>query len=134
MVRPHKFALACRPQCDPALRCGATRARYYGLLSSFSRELSRILVIRGGAIGDFILTLPALKALRDANPRAHIEILGYEHIAALAKNRFYAQNVRSIEYAALSTFFARNPTLPDDLARYFSSFDLIISYLYDPDE
>src|SRR5437016_5964136 len=96
--------------------------------------MNRILVIRGGAIGDFILTLPALKALRDANPHAHIEILGYKHIAALAENRFYARAVRSIEYGPLSSFFARNSELPDDLARYFASFDLIITYLYDPDE
>jgi heptosyltransferase-2 len=95
--------------------------------------MNRILVIRGGAIGDFILTLPALKALRDASPRAHIEILGYKHIAALAKNRFYAQAVRSIEYGSLSSFFARNSELPAELANYFASFDLIISYLYDPD-
>jgi heptosyltransferase-3 len=95
--------------------------------------MNRILVIRGGAIGDFILTLPALKALRDAWPHAQIEILGYKHIAALAENRFYAQAVRSIEYAALSSFFARNSELPAELANYFASFDLIVSYLYDPD-
>jgi heptosyltransferase-2 len=95
--------------------------------------MNRILVIRGGAIGDFILTLPALKALRDAYPHAHIEILGYKHIAALAENRFYAQAVRSIEYAPLSSFFARNSELPAELANYFASFDLTISYLYDPD-
>jgi len=63
-----------------------------------SRSMNRILMIRGGAIGDFILTLPALKALREARLRAHIEILGYKHIAVLAENRFYAQAVRSIEY------------------------------------
>jgi ADP-heptose:LPS heptosyltransferase len=95
--------------------------------------MDRILVIRGGAIGDFILTLPALKALRDSMPHAHIEILGYKHIAVLAENRFYAQAVRSIEYAPLAKFFASNPELPADLADYFASFDLIISYLYDPD-
>ena len=95
--------------------------------------MNRILVIRGGAIGDFILTLPALKALRDAHPQAWIEVLGYKHIAALAENRFYAQAVRSIEYAPLSSFFARNSELPAELANYFASFDLIISYLYDPD-
>ena len=95
--------------------------------------MNRILVIRGGAIGDFILTLPALKALRDAWPRAHIEILGYKHIAVLVENRFYAQAVRSIEYGPLSRFFARNSELPTELANYFASFDLIISYLYDPD-
>ena len=95
--------------------------------------MDRILVIRGGAIGDFILTLPALKALRDSNPGARIEILGYKHIAALAENRFYAEAVRSIEYGGLSSFFARGAVLPDDLRDYFCSFDLILSYLYDPD-
>jgi len=95
--------------------------------------MNRVLVIRGGAIGDFILTLPSLKALRDAYPFAHIEILGYKHIAALAENRFYAQAVRSIEYGPLASFFAKNSELPAELARYFASFDLIISYLYDPD-
>jgi heptosyltransferase-3 len=95
--------------------------------------MKRILVIRGGAIGDFILTLPALKALRDAWPQAHIEILGYKHIAVLAENRFYANAARSIEYGPLAAFFASNSDLPSDLASYFGSFDLIISYLYDPD-
>jgi len=96
--------------------------------------MKRILVIRGGAIGDFILTLPAMKALRTACPDAHVEILGHKHIAALAENRFYAQGVRSIEYGPLSSFFADNSELTTDLARYFASFDLIISYLYDPDQ
>src|SRR5437667_10510787 len=95
--------------------------------------MNRILVIRGGAIGDFILTLPALKALRDACPHAQIEILGYKHIAVLAEDRFYAQAVRSIEYGPLSSFFAKNSELPAELANYFASFDSIISYLYDPD-
>lgn len=95
--------------------------------------MERILVIRGGAIGDFILTLPALKALRDARPDAHIEILGYKHIAVLAENRFYAQTVRSIEYGPLARFFADKSELPAELADYFARFDFIISYLYDPD-
>jgi heptosyltransferase-2 len=96
--------------------------------------MKRILVIRGGAIGDFILTLPAMKALREAYPDAHVEILGYKQIAALAENRFYAQGVRSIEYGPLSGFFAGNSELAADLAGYFASFDLIISYLFDPDQ
>jgi len=96
--------------------------------------MNRILVIRGGAIGDFILTLPALKALRDARPQAHLEILGYKHIAVLAEKRFYAQAVQSIEYGLLARFFARNSELPSEMADYFASFDLIVSYLYDPDQ
>jgi heptosyltransferase III len=95
--------------------------------------LKRILVIRGGAIGDFILTLPALNALREAYPSAHIEILGHKHIATLAENRFYAQRVQSIEAARLSRFFAQDAELPTELAKHFAGFDLIITYLYDPD-
>jgi len=96
--------------------------------------MDRILVVRGGAIGDFLLTLPALKALREARPDSHIEILGYKHIAEVVENRFYAQAVRSIEYGPLAHFFAKNSELPAELARYFRSFDLIVSYLYDPDQ
>src|SRR5215813_4895722 len=90
----------------------------------YSKRMERILVIRGGAIGDFILTLPALKALRDARPDAHIEILGYKHITAIAENRFYAQTVRSIEYGPLARFFADKLELPTELADYFARFDL----------
>ena len=96
--------------------------------------MNRILVIRGGAIGDFLLTLPALKLLRDAFPSAHLEILGYKHIIALAENRGYADSVRSIDYAPLASFFSRDGELPAELAKYFRSFQQIISYLFDPDE
>jgi len=77
--------------------------------------------------------LPAFKALRAAHPKAGIEILGYPHIAAIADRRFYADAIRSIEYAALSRFFARGAELPSELCAYFAGFDLILSYLYDPD-
>ena len=95
--------------------------------------MNRILVIRGGAIGDFVLTLPAIKLLRDRFPRAHIEILGYKHIIALAEKRFYADAIRSIESGPLATFFAKDAALPAELTEYFGSFDLIVSYLFDPD-
>lgn len=95
--------------------------------------MNRILIIRGGAIGDFILTLPAIKALRNAYPQATVEILGYKHIAALAERRFYADAVRSIEYGPLSGFFAKEAKLDQELREYFRSFDLVISYLFDPD-
>jgi heptosyltransferase-2 len=96
--------------------------------------MNRILVIRGGAIGDFVLTLPAIKLLRDRFQNAHLEILGYKHIAALAEKRFYADAVRSIESASLAKFFAKGSLLPPDLLDYFGGFDLILSYLYDPDK
>src|SRR5207302_7952546 len=74
------------------------------------------------------------KALRAAYPKAELEILGYKQIATLAENRFYAQRVRSIEAGELSRFFAKDADLPAELVQYFGLFDLIISYLFDPDE
>ena len=94
----------------------------------------RILVIRGGAIGDFILTLPAIAALRHQFPQAHLEVLGYPHIAQLAVAGGLADRVQPIEARGLAGFFARGGTLEPDLMDYFSEFDLVISYLYDPDE
>lgn len=95
--------------------------------------MNRVLVIRGGAIGDFVLTLPAIKLLRDDFPRARIEILGYQQIIALAERRFYADAIRSIEYGPLAPFFAKDAALPAELIEYFGSFDLIVSYLFDSD-
>lgn len=96
--------------------------------------LGKVLVIRGGAIGDFILTLPAITALRGRFPGAHLEILGYPHIVQLAQAAGLVDRIQGIEARALAGFFARNGELAEDLADYFSEFDLIVSYLYDPDE
>ena len=94
---------------------------------------ARILVIRGGAIGDFILTLPAIQLLRENFPAAHIEILGYQHIVSLAEGRHYAATTRSIEYGAMAGFFIPHSELAPDLVEYFASFQQIVSYLFDPD-
>src|SRR3954466_913916 len=102
-------------------------------MSSFAGSQPRILVIRGGALGDFIVTLPAIRLLRENFPEARLEILGYKHIIALAENRFYADAARSIEYGPVAAFFSRNSTLDPELSEYFASFQQIVSYLYDPD-
>jgi heptosyltransferase III len=94
----------------------------------------KILVIRGGAIGDFILTLPAIAALRRQFPDAYLEVLGYPHIVQLARAGGLVDFVRPIEARALAVFFARNGDLAEDMTDYFSEFDLIVSYLYDPDD
>lgn len=93
----------------------------------------RVLVIRGGAIGDFILTLPALKLLRENIGGAHIEVLGYPGIMDLAITAGLADAVRSLEHRTMAPLFAKNATLDEEVIRFFSSFNLIISFLYDPD-
>lgn len=94
---------------------------------------NQILVIRGGAIGDFILTLPALAALRRQFPQTRLEVVGYPHIAQLAVAGGLADATRPIEARSLAGFFARDGELDEGLQRYFASFAIILSYLYDPD-
>ncbi len=93
----------------------------------------RLLVIRGGALGDFILTLPAIRLLRENFPNCALDILGYRHIAILAEGRYYASATRSIEYGPLAGFFNPKGSLDRDLCVYFAGFQQVISYLYDPD-
>jgi heptosyltransferase-2 len=95
--------------------------------------MPRILIIRGGAIGDFLLTLPAIRLVREGFPDCDVEILGYRHIAALAEGRYYARAVRSIEYGPLASFFNPRADLDPELCAYFGGFQQVISYLYDPD-
>ena len=90
-------------------------------------------MVRGGAIGDFIMTLPAVGALRERWPDAHIEILGYPHIIELARGRYYADATRSIDAKPMAGFFIPNAVLDPEWMEYFGSFNVVISYLYDPD-
>ena len=95
--------------------------------------MSKILFIRGGAVGDFILTLPAIQLVRDSLPEVEIEILGYEPITALARAASLADATRSIEYGPLSSFFIPGTLLLPELMDYFKSFNVVVSHLYDPD-
>ncbi|MFH0954106.1 MAG: glycosyltransferase family 9 protein [Verrucomicrobiota bacterium] len=94
---------------------------------------ARILVLRGGAIGDFILTVPAIQALRDRWPDAYIELVGYPHIANLALAGGLVDHVESLDRAEIARFFALRYALDERQEEYIRSFDLVISYLHDPD-
>lgn len=96
--------------------------------------MGRILVIRGGALGEFVLTLPVLAALRDRFPRAGLDLLGYPHLAPLAISGGWVEVVHPMEARAMAGFFVRNGPLDPALSACFERYALIISFLYDPDE
>ena len=94
----------------------------------------KILVIRGGAIGDFILTLPVYAALRSRFPGIPLETVAYPAVAELAFKSGLVDAVRPIESGPLAGFFAnQNPSLDKGWSDYFSKFSVIFSYLFDPD-
>ena len=95
--------------------------------------MGKFLFIRGGAVGDFILTMPAIQLVRDQLPENEVEILGYPAITSLATAIGLADRTRSIEDGRLAAFFAPKAKLDQEWCDYFSSFNVVVSYLYDPD-
>jgi heptosyltransferase-3 len=93
----------------------------------------RILVIRGGALGDFMVTLPTLRLLREHQPDSHIELLGHPSLAEPAIGRFYLDAARSVHHGSLSAFFMPRSVLDPAWMDYIGGFDLVLSYFYDPD-
>lgn len=95
--------------------------------------MQRVLVIRGGAIGDMIVTLPALGALRRALPHATLELLGYPRRAVLAQHPHYVNHIRDMERWDLHRLFQQRPLLSEAMAAFLRSFECILSYLPAPD-
>ena len=94
--------------------------------------MQRILVIRGGALGDVILTLPAIGALRLTFPRAHIEIAGDSKRLCLAHHPAYADAITDVEKLAMHRLFSHQVREPVHLSSFLRAFDLILSYVPSP--
>ena len=92
----------------------------------------RILVLRGGALGDFLVTLPALGLLREHWPDAQIELVGNATAAALALRAGQLNVVHSQHESRWTALYDSSP-LPAALATWLGAFDLILCYWPDPD-
>ena len=95
--------------------------------------IEHILVIRTGAIGDLVLSLPLLMALRKCYRQSWLEVMGYHSRLELLEGRYYADRICSVEQSGMASLFVQNGMLPEKLAQYFASFDLVVSLVSDPD-
>lgn len=91
----------------------------------------RFLVLRGGAIGDFLVTLPALRAIRERWPEAYIECIGYPHIAQLGVVGGLFNRVESLDRAGMAAFFAKPASFTEEQTEKIRSFQVIFSWLHD---
>ncbi len=106
--------------------------------------MKRVFVLRGGAVGDFILTVPALQALRQCCPEAILELAAYPRFRRLALEYGLAAVFHSLEQAEAARLFAppqapefgvtasRPPSATGIMGRIATS-DLVVCYLHDPD-
>ncbi|MCA1964562.1 MAG: glycosyltransferase family 9 protein, partial [Prosthecobacter sp.] len=98
-----------------------------------SQPPPRVLYLRGGALGDFILTLPVIRRLRQALPQARLEVMGQRGTVELALKAGLADAVRPLGEARMAPFFAKSGQIDPALAADIGGCTLVISHLHDPD-
>ena len=93
----------------------------------------RILVIRAGALGDCVLMLPTLVALRAHLPHARIEVLGYPMRWSWICGRGIVDAVHPIDRPGMHLMFCEGAELPPSLQSFFGGYEVVLSYRPDPE-
>jgi ADP-heptose:LPS heptosyltransferase len=85
-------------------------------------------VVRSGALGDTILALPAVAALRDAvGPEGRIELLGRPPAAELARGPALADAVHAFDRALFRAFFDEGADAAE-LLGLLGRFDVVVAF------
>lgn len=85
--------------------------------------MNPILFIHQGALGDLILSLPALYSLRVSSPKASWTMAGNPETLFLLKDRFYVQEVVSIHRREWAALLQEEANLPEPFKRFLASFE-----------
>lgn len=94
--------------------------------------MRRILVLRGGALGDFLVTLPALAWLRQRWPQARVDLVGNATAAALGVHAGLVDTVASQHGREWAALYAE-VGLGFELTARLEVYDLVINYWPDPE-
>ncbi len=89
----------------------------------------RVLIIRPGALGDVLLTLPAAQAVLAASPETHLEVMGDLRYLRSVCGRSAVRAVASFDATEVAALFS--PDMGDrvPIGAYLRSFDLVLSYV-----
>ena len=93
----------------------------------------RTLVMRPGALGDFVITLPLLAKLRAQHIEGHMTLMTAASFAELIEGQGFVDAARPIDAAETTALFMPAGTAPARAREFFSQFDLAVSLWCDPD-
>ena len=105
-------AVARPRQCDTSVdhvdMCGSPSAQtgISGPRDNPCLAVRSMLTIHQGALGDFILALPALTLLRGSFPESRLVLLGYPAILELVRGQFRAEEILSIDRGGMAFFLS----------------------------
>lgn len=100
----------------------------------FKPPIKHILIIRPGALGDGIVTLPAMVAIREFFPDAHIEIMGSSNFLEIVKGHFYTDSVSRFDHIDVAALFTQNTRISPTLIKRFGEKDVIILFVHDREQ
>lgn len=95
--------------------------------------MKRVLIIRSGAVGDLILTLPVLSSLKKRYDGISIDMMGDPVRLSLLKQYGYVDKVLPIDDRKYTPLFAPGGTPSGSVSRDLRLYDATLSYLPDPD-
>ncbi len=101
---------------------------------SVSRIGSRVVLFRPGALGDALLTVPALALVRAARPAAHVTVVARGEVVPLLAATGLADAVFPYDLPAWSALFAADPAVADPLARRVLASAEVLAWLPDPQD
>jgi ADP-heptose:LPS heptosyltransferase len=95
--------------------------------------MKRALLIHAGAVGDFILSLRIVQALRQAGAE-HVTVLGRPEIAAVAIPGGKVDAVLDLDTGGYHTLFSDSTALPQSVRDSLRSFDTAVNMLGGADD
>ena len=95
------------------------------------KPVRKILLIRNGALGDLIVTLPVIYNLKKVFPAADIALMGNPYFLKLVQNQ--VTTIIPNDVSGLYTLFRPEGEFPENIKSLFRDVDLVISYTPDPD-
>ena len=91
----------------------------------------RVLAVRGGALGDFILTLPALRALEEGG--WEVELLTRPVHGRLAQDFGWARGWRALDGVEAGALLVPGGELAPEWGAWLGGFAAVVSWVPDPD-
>jgi heptosyltransferase-2 len=107
-----------------------------GVLREGMGSEPNILLIRAGALGDCLLMLPTLMALRAHFPQARIDVMGYPKRWEWVLGRGLVDAVHAIERPGMHLLFCEAIAavgIPEPLQSFLGTYEIILSYRPDLD-
>ncbi|HLC27260.1 MAG TPA: glycosyltransferase family 9 protein [bacterium] len=97
-------------------------------------RIQRLLVVRRGALGDLILSLPFLIALKQLHPQADLEVLGPAHLwSIVAGATGWLSRIHELEAFNLSGLYTSGGKISSASREFLGSFDEIYYVGVDPE-